>query len=131
MNETMLTISDKITSIINYLNEIPRDEMSFLLLCLWFGGSIISLVIYAITLKRLSDETEECEKEEVHSYDKDIGYCFKCRIREEEPHTYDLDNDKLIINLESYNKKERLIVISEVCNVLRKENNNESTIENE
>jgi len=62
-------------------------------------------------LRRLFSEKEESEKEEVH--------------------TYDLDNEKLIINLESYNKKERLIVISEVCNVLRKENNNESTIENE
>ncbi|WP_031780306.1 hypothetical protein [Vibrio diabolicus] len=57
-------------------------------------------------LRRLFSEKEQSDNKEVH--------------------TYDLDNDKLIINLESYNKKERLIVISEVCNVLRKENNNES-----
>ncbi|ATI48558.1 hypothetical protein CO725_24360 [Vibrio parahaemolyticus] len=131
MSETMLTISDKIISKINYLNEIPRVEMNFYFLCLWLGGAVIVLVIYGISLKRSSGEIEESEKEEVHKYGLDISRCFKCRIREEEVHSYDLDNDQLIINLESYNKEERLIVISEVCNVLRKENNNESTIENE
>ncbi|HCE3702315.1 TPA: hypothetical protein NG682_001003 [Vibrio parahaemolyticus] len=121
MFETMLTIFYTVTLIINVLIELGFIP-TLIFLCFVMVGSvvlfalitIIGKLLYEITgvvLKGLFGEIEQSDNKEAH--------------------TYDLDNDQLIINLESYNKKERLIVISEVCNVLRKENNNESTIENE
>lgn len=121
MFEAMLVIFVKVSLITGVLIELGIIP-TLIFLCLVMVSVVVSFVVLAIIGKLL------CEI---------IGVVLRGIFGEreesdsEEAHTYDLDNDQLIINLESYNKEERLIVISEVCNVLRKENNNESTIENE